>query len=144
MDKVSTMMLDSVRRNFGEGGRPTKWPALMSGEASFLYQLGDLLNSIGRVWGQNFAEVSTSHKTAQWMQWGSHPAVTERSIKFFWAKFYETNQTFWKNMALQPVGTRMNVKPHPFMLFQDEDVTSITALFGSELVKFINAGGETL
>jgi phage gpG-like protein len=110
MDKVSTMMLDSVRLNFVQGGRPQTWlPLKKTGEASYLFQSGALLQSIQRSFASNFAEVGTD---------------------VFYGKFLQ-------------FGTRKMVA-RPFMLFQDEDVSSITALFGSELVKFINAGGETL
>jgi phage gpG-like protein len=144
MEKVSALMLGSVQEQFGEGGLPGRWRSLISGEVSWLFQTGDLLRSIGRTFGPDFAEVSTSHKTARWMQSGSHPLVTEKSIRFFWAKFYETKLGFWKGMALQKPGKRMNVPARPFMLFQSEDVTSITSLFGSELVKFINADPEVI
>jgi phage gpG-like protein len=110
MEKVSALMLGSVRRNFGEGGRPVTWmPLKKTGEASYLFQSGSLLQSIMPTFGQTFAEVS-SHR--------------------FYDKFLQ-------------FGTRKMVA-RPFMLFQSEDVTSITSLFGSELVKFINAGGEKI
>jgi phage gpG-like protein len=110
MEKVSALMLGSVRRNFGEGGRPVTWmPLKKTGEASYLFRSGSLLQSIMPTFGQTFAEVS-SHR--------------------FYDKFLQ-------------FGTRKMVA-RPFMLFQSEDVTSITSLFGSELVKFINAGGEKI
>jgi phage gpG-like protein len=110
MEKVSALMLGSVRRNFGEGGRPVTWmPLKKTGEASYLFQSGSLLQSIMPTFGQTFAEVS-SHR--------------------FYDKFLQ-------------FGTRKMVA-RPFMLFQSEDVTSITSLFGSELVKFINADPEVI
>lgn len=39
----------------------------------------------------------------------THPTVTEKSRRFFWAKFYETDDPMWKAMALKPLGSKLNV-----------------------------------
>lgn len=137
-------MLDSVRKTFGVGGRPLTWKALIGGEVSNLFGSGGLLQSLEMTSGIDFAEVSTDLPHAKWMQWGSHPLVTERSKKFFWMKYIQTGQDFWKGMALKHVGTRLNIPPRPFMLFQEEDIETIKSFFGEGLVKFITADQEII
>ena len=63
MDKIAQMMIDGVRLQFIMGGDP-KWTPLKSGEASFLFRGGALLQSIVKSTDQDgevyTATVSTS------------------------------------------------------------------------------------
>lgn len=46
IDAIEPIALDSVRQNFGFGGRPERWRPLKKGGASYLFESGTLLQSI--------------------------------------------------------------------------------------------------
>lgn len=53
--QASEMMYLDLIKNFEEGGRPERWPAKKTGEASHLFQTGALRESIGFESGDDFA-----------------------------------------------------------------------------------------
>lgn len=100
MDKASKLMLTSVQRNFGEGGRP-KWKDLKKGGQSFLYQKGNLLRGIHREFDATSATVSTS------------PWVGNRIHQFGgWAG--RNHASF--------------IPARPYMMFQEEDVKKLNEM----------------
>jgi phage gpG-like protein len=83
MEKVSALMLGSVRRNFGEGGRPMTWmPLKKTGEASYLFQSGSLLQSIMPTFGQTFAEVASHEFYDKFLQFGTKKMVARPFMLF--------------------------------------------------------------
>jgi phage virion morphogenesis protein len=65
-DEVGEIVLRSIRRNFDEGGRPSKWPARSTKYTGrragnkLLIDTGRLLNSITRRSTPSYAEVGTN------------------------------------------------------------------------------------
>jgi phage gpG-like protein len=55
-DKISKHLETSIKMNFAEGGRPTKWKTKKNGEPSHLFIDGTLFDSIGSDFGEDFAE----------------------------------------------------------------------------------------
>ena len=147
LDEAGLWMLQSIQRNFELGGRPTEWPPLkrQSGVSGFnrpLMDKGDLYNSgeykvVGTemtvTWGRGipYAFIHNFGGT-------THPKVTLKSKKFFWAMYFETGEEFWKWMALKKVGEVLNIEipARVFMMFQDSDIEHITGLFANYAVEF--------
>jgi phage gpG-like protein len=150
MMRFSKFMLDSVRRNFIEGGRPTPWQALKMGGPSALFAGGDLVRSITSASGDSWAEVSTSGLPyARIHQEGgeTHPTITQKSKGFFWWKFKETGLPMWKALALKyAVGEKMtvNIPARPFMMFQEEDIDVAKSELENHIVNFYNAKGKQI
>jgi len=72
-----------------------------------------------------------------------HPKITEKSRKFFWAKWYETKQGKYKGMALtQKSNFDIKIKPKRYLTnglryFQNEYLPQLVNEFWQELSKNI-------
>lgn len=76
----------------------------------------------------------TGFNLAQIHNFGAKPKVTERSRKFFFAKWKETKQSFWLSMA-RTKKTEFNIPARPFLVLQDEDIVKISEKFTEYLGK---------
>jgi phage gpG-like protein len=72
---IGFILIDEIRLNFGVGGRPERWKPLASGQPSFLFESGDLLQSLqmtnGVVEEIAWAEVATAAEYAGYIQNGT-------------------------------------------------------------------------
>lgn len=154
LDEAGLYMLQSIQRNFEMGGRPTEWPPLkrQSGVSGFnrpLMDTGALYNSgeykiVGTemtvTWGRGlpYAWIQNFGGT-------THPVVSLKMKKFFWAMYFETEEEFWKFMALKPVGEVLTIEipARMFMMFQDSDIEHITGLFANYAVEFEGVSEST-
>jgi phage gpG-like protein len=144
-EEVGDVMLDAVRMNFIEGGRPDKWQPLKSGEPSFLFRSGNLLNSIQKTTGEEddsyWAQVSTTGGLpyAEIHQYGGviqHPGSTKAPIPMM----INGEMTFrWMKDPFN-----INVPPRPFMELTEEDVRQIMELAAGRLVTILNEKGEPI
>jgi phage gpG-like protein len=144
METISRMMLESVQQNFLEGGRPDKWKPLKTGEERRLIGKTEALYRSGRnAFGKNFAEVTWGaglpYAAIQHFGGVTHPTVTEKSQRYFWAMYYASGKKneMWKWLALKPIGTKLNITipASPYMMFQEQDIEKYVEILGSALFK---------
>lgn len=138
LEEIGEHMFQSIKMNFSVQGRPL-WPATKSGrkpllvsgalEASGQYKVAgtEVVISWGKglpyAWIQNFGG-------------STHPKVTAKSKKFFWYKYLDTGEEYWKFMALKPIGEVLNIDipARTFMMFQDKDIEWIYNKVGQDMV----------
>jgi len=125
MANASKIMLDSVRRNFIEGGRPERWEALKSGGPSFLFQGGALLQSLTPDSGSNWAEVFTN-------------TLPYAAIHQFGGVINHPGR------GKTPVPYTINMPQREYLMFQQEDIDSISTMLKDHLINFYNAKGEQI
>lgn len=79
-----------------------------------------LINAFKSTYGDEFVEwsVDSIYGRVQFQGGTTHPKVTEKSRKFFWAMFFETGDPKWKYMALtKKTHLSVFIKPaNPFYL----------------------------
>ena len=137
MDEASTIMLEGVEEIMRQGGpRELKWPPLRSGEPSRLYESGTLVGGLSKRHDEDSAEAGVyGVPYARYVQEGGHPHVTERSKRYFWARYKDTKDPKWKYMALQRVGTVMNIPPRPFVVWTMEMIEAVTKKIGQAIIE---------
>ena len=141
---IGEHMIQSIQRNFDEQGRPTKWPPpsrnSLFTSGTLLKRRGDLYNSgtfrftedecviswglgLPYAWIQNFGGTT-------------HPVVSEKMKRFFWAMYMQSEDEFWKFMALKPVGEVLNITipARTFMTIQPEDKEFIVSTLKSGVI----------
>lgn len=103
LSKTRAYMLTSLRLNFDESGRPTRWPPLKYRSGKPLILTGRLRRAaIGR--GESIREEQHSGGKHS-IEFGVNPSV-------FYGKF-------------QQFGTSRGIPPRPFILFQENDKTAL-------------------
>lgn len=107
MSEIAKLMQDSVRRNFGDGGRPARWKNLKTGGQSFLFRNGALLRAVHR----------TSDKVSATVYVNELPY---RFIHQFGG---------WAGR-----GHRSYIPARPYMMFQDGDVETYQKMIGDNAV----------
>jgi phage virion morphogenesis protein len=129
----------SIMKNFAQGGRPDKWKQskrAAAGNGQTLKQSGRLHNSItyaitGRkvTWGTNKIYAAIHNFGGK-----IKPRVTPKMRKFFWAKYFETEDEKWKYLALT-VKKRLtiNIQKRQYMMIQQEDLNYLPKLINEVL-----------
>lgn len=144
-EEVGKLMLDSVRRNFVEGGRPNKWQPLRSGEPSFLFQSGNLLQSIQMTSGEEgykyWAEVGTTGGLpyAEIQNYGGviqHPGSTKAPIPMM------INGELTFRWMKDPFS--INIPQREYMNLTEEDIAEIVSLAAGKIVTILNEKGEKI
>jgi phage virion morphogenesis protein len=126
MVMISQLMLKSVRQNFFEGGRPTKWSPLSGksikgglrgvGGRSYLFLQGKLFASIQPYHSSNEARVATEGiEYSAIHQWG----------------------------GLAGKNSMVKIPPRPYMLFQNTDINEIVQKV-QEYLRLSDLGTNTL
>ena len=122
-------------------GRPSQWvpsrSAIEEGRRT-LWKTGKLAqSSVTTSYGDSFVEVTTGGGLGMYpiyLSQGTRPQTpSQRQKGFFWAKFYETGQTFWRAMALSK--TLKGLPARRFSLVQDVDVVTIQEKLKNYLIK---------
>lgn len=144
LDEAGLWMLQSIQRNFEVGGRPDKWPPTKRPAKG-----GRTLIDKGELYESGNYKVAGTEMTVSWgrglpyawiQNFGGtvHPVVSVKMKKFFWFMYLSTEEEFWKWMALKPVGEVLDITipARVFMMFQDEDVEHIKALFANFAIEF--------
>jgi phage gpG-like protein len=117
-DDMGAFVLDEVRLNFGQGGRPKVWPALKSGMPSFLFKTGSLLQSIQR-------------QPAQLTLFGSEVTVgTTGGIPYRWVH--------------QEGYAKRNIPQREYMVLVPDSIKHLVEMAGSRIVTILNAKGENI
>jgi phage gpG-like protein len=131
----------SVLANFRAGGRPAKWPPLSEatiearkqrgtwgGSQPILQEYGKLRQSIGTVFriSHTTLEYGTNDRRAAWLQFGT----SRRSRQAAQSLIRQTTPAGVRIRTSFPArsGEGGRLPARPFLLFQVEDVTRITAM----------------
>ena len=72
----------------------------------------------------------SGHNLAEIHHFGARPRITEKSRKFFMAKYFASGKkdSFWLRMA-KTKKTNINIPARPFLVLQDEDIKAISEKF---------------
>jgi phage gpG-like protein len=134
MARIAALLKASIRKNFDDGGRPAKWKPLRGEARKPLKKSGALQDSLITYATENTAAVTAGENLPYNYGWthetGALIPVTAASRRFFWMKWYETQDPKWKWMALSKQNT-FSITARPFMMFQVDDIEKIEALVGS-------------
>lgn len=155
MKGIAERMYRSVQQNFLEGGRPTKWIPRSTRLTSpympgrLLMGSGALYDSINRNSGDSWAEVWAGFGLpyARIHQTGgvTHPTVSPKARKFFWAMFFTTGDEGWKWLALtKKMNLTVSIPARPYMILQDEDWEYIVKALGQRRVRVSTTQGAEL
>jgi phage gpG-like protein len=133
MKNIGQVMIRSIAQNFLDEGRPSQWQpsrAAMNEGRRTLFKTGRLATSsqVTSV-DSKHVEVTTGHglNYAKYVHFGTrNQLISDKQRGFFWFKFKETQDTFWKAMALSK--TLKGLPARRFSLFQDEDVRTISEM----------------
>lgn len=140
MERIADMMLAEIKENFDTGGRG-RWPALRSGRRSTLGAGGKLYQTLGKRSGDGWAEVfggrGTKYGAMQHFGGVTHPHITKRSQKFFWAMWYQTGDEMWKALALKSIGTTLTISipARPWMVLPADFEEKIVDFLGEVIIK---------
>lgn len=99
-----------------------------------LYKSGDMRNGFSYTTDGLSATITNSQLYAGIQDAGAKIPVTEKMIKFFWAKWYETGNDVYKNMAL----TKKDYIEIPARHFLTIDEDSMYREFEQNISKYIN------
>lgn len=140
-ESVASILFASRRKTFAEQGRPGKWPPSLSATREgrqTLVKTGALLNDerINSISG-NHVEVAfgaSLGKIPFYLQFGTGAQViTKKQRGFFWYKFLDTGESFWKAMALSKTLKGLPARRH--VRVQDEDVIDIMLILKNYLLQ---------
>ena len=124
MDDLITSILRDIQKelteefdsNFQRGGFFGKrWKPRKDGVATHLNNTGTLRNSIQSVITGNRLKFTSSEPYAAIHNDGGTITVTKRMNSYFWVKFKETGQLYWKRLALVKVGSKITIPKRQFL-----------------------------
>ncbi len=113
MEKLSKKLEADVKEDQQKGGNPTWKPRIFPSGAAHLNYISKTLRrsstktsaTVG--WGEDLP-YAVIHEE------GGQIPKTDRMRRFFWAKWYETNEDFWKNMAISKKSV-INIPSRPIL-----------------------------
>ncbi len=109
-------LTDLFDQNFSKGaffGKP--WKPRHDGVRTHLNNSGKLRRSIRSDIKNTSIEFSSSEPYAGIHNYGGKIRVTPKMKKFFWAKYLESGQPYWKSMALKPAGSFVVIPQRQFI-----------------------------
>lgn len=117
-EKISKYMELSIKKNFAEGGRSEEWQKKKNGSPSNLYLSGELFNTIGGNFGEDFAEAGAMNLLPYSFihQYGGYAGR----------------------------GGKAYIPKREYVLFQEEDISYILNEFSNDLLSFFNTKGEKI
>lgn len=141
MPTVSELLGRSIDRNVEVGGRPLWIQRRTDSSGDTLRATGALRRSKYTSFGQNYAMVSVGKNIpyARIQREGGTITVpvTPRMRGFFWAKWYETGETKWKNMALTSRSVFViHIPAREYMNIPPEELKEILEVIGEGLITF--------
>jgi hypothetical protein len=102
--KLAILLGQNIRDDVAQGGHPPWKPRIYpEGISSFRY-IGATMKTEAT---DHYAQASWGEDLvyARVQQYGASIVRTDRMRRFFWAKWYETKEEFWKGMALSQKAT---------------------------------------
>jgi phage gpG-like protein len=141
MPIVAELMGRSIDRNFEAGGRPTWIQRRSDSTGDPLRATGALRRSKETFSGNNFASVSVGKNLpyARIQREGGTITVpvTKKMRGFFWAKWFETGETKWRNMALTTRSVFViHIPAREYMNIPPEELREILEVIGEGMITF--------
>lgn len=146
LSAVGSLIKESIRTNFAQGGRPAPWKAIKNRDGQPLRDTGRLMNSIARKVtasevrvGTNVIYAAVHHFGAKRGSFGTKMATVKqhsRTMQIIFGRRLKTPKTITvgthqRRMAL-PWG---DIPARPFMMVQDNDLINIRAIISRYLVE---------
>lgn len=133
------LMEAALRERFANGS--PDWEPLKDGSGAVPFRGGaSFLDTLNReqdaVSGALMMGSGLAYAQIQQFGGETHPMVTEKMLKFFWAKWYETKDDKWKAMAIawkDYIGETMDIEipPRPMMEWTPELLEQVAAVLGT-------------
>lgn len=117
-EKIAKYLEISIKKNFQDGGRPTKWEPKKNGQPSHLFMTGVLFNTIGSDSGEDYAE-----------------AGAMMLLPYTYIHQFGFN-------GVRSDGRKMRMPQREYVMFQEEDIDFAIQTLAGDLVQFWNANGE--
>lgn len=131
---------DEFDQNFErQGFFSEKWQRRKSpirGDGHILYASGDLRKSIRSRSDESSITFYSDLAYAGIHNEGGEIKVTARMKRFFWHKYYETKDEFWKAMALMKVGKTIKIPRRQFLGMAPEVETEVRKIIEDNLTQY--------
>jgi phage gpG-like protein len=146
--KVVRRILSDIRVELGDefdqnferqGFFSEKWQRRKSpirGDGHILYASGDLRKSIRSRSDESSITFYSDLAYAGIHNEGGEIKVTARMKRFFWHKYYETKDEFWKAMALMKVGKTIKIPRRQFLGMAPEVETEVRKIIEDNLTQY--------
>lgn len=146
--KVVRRILSDIRVELGDefdqnferqGFFAEKWQRRKSpirGDGHILYASGDLRKSIRSRSDESSITFYSDLAYAGIHNEGGEIKVTARMKRFFWHKYYETKDEFWKAMALMKVGKTIKIPRRQFLGMAPEVETEVRKIIEDNLTQY--------
>lgn len=146
--KVVRRILSDIRVELGDefdqnferqGFFAEKWQRRKSpirGDGHILVASGDLRKSIRSRSDENSITFYSDLAYAGIHNEGGEIKVTARMKRFFWHKYYETKDEFWKAMALMKVGKTIKIPRRQFLGMAPEVETEVRKIIEDNLTQY--------
>lgn len=118
LDELRVQLLDAWDKNFERKAFfGKKWKKRkFKGRGSLMHVTGRLRRSIrGRVVGKDVIEFSSDTPYAKIHNEGGEITVTEKMKRYFWYKYYATQQKEYLYMAIKKRGTKISIPQRQFI-----------------------------
>jgi len=136
LSAVGSLIKESIRTNFAQGGRPTPWKPVKNRDGQPLRDTGRLMNSITRKVTGNEVKVGSNVVYAALHHYGAEKGSFGTFVHMVKSHKRRVTQAFGKPLKFPvwatvhpharevslPIG---NIPARPFMLVQDEDMVDI-------------------
>lgn len=134
---------DEFDKNFERQGFFTQaWARRKSpirGDGHILVASGDLRRSVqSRSDASSITFFSTSPYAAIHNE-GGEIKVTAKMKRFFWAKYYESKNEFWRAMALMKVGKTIKIPKRQFLGMAPEVEKTVTGIIEDNLEEYFKS-----
>lgn len=146
--KVVKRILSDIRVELGDefdqnferqGFFAEKWQRRKSpirGDGHILVASGDLRKSIRSRSDESSITFYSDLAYAGIHNEGGEIKVTARMKRFFWHKYYETKDEFWKAMALMKVGKTIKIPRRQFLGMAPEVETEVRKIIEANLTQY--------
>lgn len=146
--KVVRRILSDIRVELGDefdqnferqGFFAEKWQrrkSPMRGDGHILVASGDLRKSIRSRSDESSITFYSDLAYAGIHNEGGEIKVTARMKRFFWHKYYETKDEFWKAMALMKVGKTIKIPRRQFLGMAPEVETEVRKIIEDNLTQY--------
>lgn len=150
--KVVRRILSDIRVELGDefdqnferqGFFAEKWQRRKSpirGDGHILVASGDLRKSIRSRSDESSITFYSDLAYAGIHNEGGEIKVTARMKRFFWHKYYETKDEFWKAMALMKVGKTIKIPRRQFLGMAPEVETEVRKIIEDNLTQYFEHG----
>ena len=140
LSDIRVELCDEFDQNFErQGFFAEKWQRRKSpirGDGHILVASGDLRKSIRSRSDESSITFYSDLAYAGIHNEGGEIKVTARMKRFFWHKYYETKDEFWKAMALMKVGKTIKIPRRQFLGMAPEVETEVRKIIEDNLTQY--------